>query len=141
MQKISKEEIFKILYKSDNYCMDGKSQSDIVELIFKILSPSVSDIKRITHMICEWYSVNDRDFKENYVNFMQEKNDLYGYASLNPTSVTYNGKISARDSISTRIDDKLSRLKNTPPEKDSEDTILDIFGYCILLIHAINLEI
>lgn len=57
-----------------------------------------------------------------------EKNAKYGDSALNPKRIF--SKASTTEQIMTRIDDKLSRIAN---EDESEDSVLDLMGYLILL--------
>jgi predicted RNA-binding protein associated with RNAse of E/G family len=46
-------------------------------------------------------------------------------------------KLSAKEGLLIRIDDKLKRIKNGSLEKDDEDVVNDLIGYLVLLkIHA-----
>jgi predicted RNA-binding protein associated with RNAse of E/G family len=42
-------------------------------------------------------------------------------------------KLSAKNGLLVRIDDKLKRIKNGSLEKDDEDVINDLIGYLVLL--------
>jgi len=83
-------------------------------------------------------STKHEGFKEELASLMEEKNRQYGYASLNPKSIVNTLKITAKDSIAMRIDDKIARFNNTPKDKDTEDTIMDIIGYLVLYIHVMD---
>jgi len=65
-----------------------------------------------------------------------EKNEAYGNSALEPIHIFSNGD--AVDSLCTRIDDKLSRIKNKGLNDATEDTLFDLCGYLILLIIAIK---
>ena len=59
-----------------------------------------------------------------------EKNRKYGDSALNPARI-----FSKADNVAqlhTRIDDKLSRIKNAQDDED-EDVIADLIGYLVLL--------
>lgn len=58
------------------------------------------------------------------------KNKAYGNSAIEPTRVF--SKASSEEQLLVRIDDKLSRVKNAALG-DSEDTILDLLGYLVLL--------
>ena len=62
------------------------------------------------------------------------KNDRYGNASLEPINVFFSGN--SVSSIKARIDDKLKRIQNSGKLDDTEDTLLDLTGYLILLMIA-----
>jgi len=62
-------------------------------------------------------------------NLLIEKNRAYGNSALEPSNVF--AKSSALDQISTRIDDKLNRVKKGH-EYQGEDTIDDLIGYLVL---------
>lgn len=63
------------------------------------------------------------------------KNEKYGNSALEPLGVF--SKLSAKDGLLVRIDDKLKRIKNGSLDKDDEDVINDLIGYLVLLkIHA-----
>jgi hypothetical protein len=59
------------------------------------------------------------------------KNLKYGNSALEPLGVF--SKLSAKEGILVRIDDKLKRIKNGSLEKDDEDVINDLIGYLVLL--------
>ena len=62
------------------------------------------------------------------------KNNAYGNSALEPINVFSKG--SAVDSLCARIDDKLARIKNSGLNDVTEDTLLDLSGYMVLLIIA-----
>jgi hypothetical protein len=59
------------------------------------------------------------------------KNLKYGNSALEPLGVF--SKLSAKEGLLVRIDDKLKRIKNGTLEKDDEDVINDLIGYLVLL--------
>jgi len=59
------------------------------------------------------------------------KNLKYGNSALEPLGVF--SKLSAKEGLLVRIDDKLKRIKNGSLEKDDEDVINDLIGYLVLL--------
>jgi len=64
-----------------------------------------------------------------------QKNEKYGNSALEPLGVF--SKLSAKEGLLVRIDDKLKRIKNGSLDKDDEDVINDLIGYLVLLkIHA-----
>jgi hypothetical protein len=63
-----------------------------------------------------------------------EKNDAYGDSALSPLNIF--SQASAEYGIRNRIDDKLKRIKNAGLSDATEDTLLDLVGYLILLIIA-----
>ena len=62
------------------------------------------------------------------------KNDAYGDSALDPLGVF--SSASASSGIRIRLDDKLKRIANAGLVEDTEDTLVDIAGYIILLIIA-----
>jgi hypothetical protein len=58
-----------------------------------------------------------------------EKNRLYGDSATNPVRIF--SKADPIAQLETRMDDKLSRIRNMDPE-NSEDSYLDLLGYLIL---------
>tara|TARA_Y100001937_G_scaffold128005_1_gene202027 strand:- start:9032 stop:9340 length:309 start_codon:yes stop_codon:yes gene_type:complete len=67
--------------------------------------------------------------KEVY-NLLVEKNRAYGDTANNPPNIF--SKLSAKEGILARLDDKLSRVQNKGLTDQTEDTVLDIMGYLIL---------
>jgi len=61
-----------------------------------------------------------------------EKNKRYGNAALEPIGVFYKGD--AANSICIRIDDKLSRIKNSSTLRKND--LYDLLGYCLLYLVA-----
>lgn len=62
---------------------------------------------------------------------LEEKNKAYGDSSLNPIRLF--SKISAVNALCIRIDDRLSHIKNKGITIDTEDSLMDLIGYLILL--------
>lgn len=73
---------------------------------------------------------------EQVTNLLLEKNAAYGDSALNPANIFAKG--SAIDNLCCRIDDKLMRIKNRGIDDKTEDTLLDLIGYFILLKIAIE---
>ena len=63
-----------------------------------------------------------------------KKNDAYGDAALQPLGVF--SSCNAVAGIKLRLDDKLKRIANAGLVEDTEDTLIDIAGYIILLMIA-----
>jgi hypothetical protein len=64
-----------------------------------------------------------------------QKNEKYGNSALEPLGVF--SKLSAKEGLLIRIDDKLKRIKNGSLDRDDEDVVNDLIGYLVLLkIHA-----
>jgi hypothetical protein len=59
-----------------------------------------------------------------------EKNRKYGDSALNPSRIF--SKSDSIEQIKVRIDDKLSRLRNSQDDED-EDVVGDLIGYLVLL--------
>jgi len=66
------------------------------------------------------------------------KNDAYGNSALEPLGV-FSG-LKAKESIMVRLDDKLKRIKNRGINDQTEDTVMDLAGYLVLLMIAIRDE-
>lgn len=62
--------------------------------------------------------------------FLIEKNKRYGDSALKPKK--YFSKNNAENALMTRIDDKISRIKNS--DKLRKNDIVDLTGYLILLM-------
>lgn len=65
---------------------------------------------------------------------LASKNDAYGDSALIPLNIFNKG--TASDSLCARIDDKLARIKNKGINDETEDTLMDLCGYLILLMIA-----
>lgn len=65
---------------------------------------------------------------------LSEKNEAYGDSAVNPLNIFNKG--SATESLCARIDDKLARIKNKGLGDATEDTLMDLCGYLILLMIA-----
>jgi len=59
------------------------------------------------------------------------KNKAYGDSALEPDNIF--SKLDSAEAICARIDDKLSRIKNSGLDDATEDTLDDLIGYLILL--------
>jgi len=64
------------------------------------------------------------------------KNKAYGDSALDPVRIF--SKNDSLDGLLVRIDDKLSRIKNTGITSASEDTLMDLIGYLVLLKVQMN---
>ena len=67
-------------------------------------------------------------------NLLVRKNNAYGDAALQPLGVF--SSANASSGIKVRLDDKLKRIANAGLVEDTEDTLIDIAGYIILLMIA-----
>lgn len=71
----------------------------------------------------------------NLARTLKLKNQAYGNSALSPLRLF--SSLNAAAGIRVRIDDKLSRMRSTGMERDaSEDTLLDLAGYFVLLAIA-----
>lgn len=70
-------------------------------------------------MVCE-------EIKE----MLLQKNRKYGDSALNPVRVF--SQANSQEQIKVRLDDKLSRIRSSQDD-DTEDVILDLIGYLVLL--------
>jgi hypothetical protein len=82
--------------------------------------------------------MSNNKFQEEVHDVLQEiedllvaKNEKYGNSALEPLGVF--SKLSAKQGLLVRIDDKLKRIKNGSLEKDDEDVVNDLIGYLVLL--------
>ncbi len=64
------------------------------------------------------------------------KNKAYGDSALEPVRIF--SKSNPVDGLLVRIDDKLSRIKNMGVSSASEDTLMDLIGYLVLLKIQLN---
>ena len=64
------------------------------------------------------------------INLLLTKNKAYGDTANDPPQIF--SKLSAKEGILARIDDKLSRIKTVGLNDQTEDTLLDLIGYLIL---------
>ena len=65
-----------------------------------------------------------------------EKNNAYGDTANQPPQIF--SKLSPIEAILSRIDDKLSRIKQVGLNDKTEDTVLDLIGY--LMLYRVQLE-
>lgn len=65
-------------------------------------------------------------------NLLLRKNADYGNSALDPVRIF--SKADAEEQIRVRIDDKLSRLAGAGEKNFTEDTVMDLVGYLILLM-------
>lgn len=72
-----------------------------------------------------------REVCKQVEDMLLSKNKAYGDSALSPLNVF--SQLGAEDSIKVRLDDKLKRIQNVGITDDTEDTIMDIIGYLILL--------
>ena len=67
---------------------------------------------------------------QEVIDLLLEKNKAYGDTANDPPQIF--SKLSAKEGILARIDDKLSRIKQVGINDQTEDTMLDLIGYLIL---------
>lgn len=65
----------------------------------------------------------------NLALFLKSKNDKYGNSALAPVRIF--SKSASEDQILNRIDDKLSRIKNS--EELRKNDVVDLMGYLVLV--------
>lgn len=83
----------------------------------------------------EW-SIIDNKFHSIYASheaMLLEKNKRYGDSALNPVKV-FASHLDDVDSILIRLDDKISRIRNS--EEIRKNDVSDLMGYCVLLCKA-----
>ena len=66
------------------------------------------------------------------------KNKSYGNSALTPGGVF--SRLDPMEAIKSRIDDKLNRIKYKGVHGDTEDSVMDLAGYLILLMIALDNE-
>lgn len=76
------------------------------------------------------------DICDSLKELLQYKNEKYGNAALEPLNTFYKGN--AQNGILIRLDDKLSRIKNSKEELRTND-IMDIMGYLVLLAISVGI--
>ena len=81
--------------------------------------------KKLIEKVCE-------DVKD----LLLQKNRDYGDSALNPSGVFSKGDVF--ESLGSRIDDKLMRIKNKGIYDATEDTVKDLVGYLMLLLMAME---
>jgi hypothetical protein len=77
----------------------------------------------------------DKKTKE-IIDLLKEKNKAYGNSALEPAQIF--SKLGACESLCSRIDDKLMRIKNKGIYDATEDTVIDLIGYLMLLLMAME---
>ncbi len=68
---------------------------------------------------------------EEIADLLIKKNQDYGDSALNPVRIF--SKAPPIEALKVRIDDKLSRIASHGEKNFTEDTLLDLIGYLILL--------
>tara|TARA_R100000935_G_scaffold58069_1_gene93752 strand:- start:1715 stop:2002 length:288 start_codon:yes stop_codon:yes gene_type:complete len=71
-----------------------------------------------------------KEVSREIVLLLLEKNKAYGDTANQPPNIF--SKLSPKEGILARLDDKLSRIKTVGINDDTEDTMLDLIGYLIL---------
>ncbi len=71
-----------------------------------------------------------KEVARDVVLLLLEKNKAYGDTANKPPKIF--SKLSPKEGILARIDDKLSRIKQVGINDKTEDTLLDLIGYLIL---------
>lgn len=82
------------------------------------IAPNTSNTQEKITTICD-----------NLATFLKEKNTKYGNSALQPLGIFAKGD--ADNSIRVRLDDKLSRIKNSTELRKND--VLDMMGYLVLL--------
>ena len=75
---------------------------------------------------------------QEVIDLLLEKNDSYGDSALHPAGIFASGN--AVDNLTSRIDDKLMRIKTQGLRGYGEDNVKDLIGYLILLKIALENE-
>lgn len=75
---------------------------------------------------------------QEVIDLLLEKNESYGDSALNPAGIFASGN--AVDNLTSRIDDKLMRIKTQGFRGYGEDNVKDLIGYLILLKIALENE-
>jgi Na+/phosphate symporter len=68
---------------------------------------------------------------QDAIKMLLTKNKAYGDTANNPSNVF--SDLDSIEAIKVRIDDKLARIKNKGLNDKTEDTLMDLIGYLILL--------
>ena len=63
-----------------------------------------------------------------------ERNAAYGDSALNPVRIF--SRAAPTEQLKVRLDDKLSRIARGRDVADTEDVLLDLVGYLVLLLVA-----
>jgi len=71
-----------------------------------------------------------KEVGKEVVLLLLQKNKAYGDTANNPPQIF--SKLSAKEGLLARIDDKLSRIKQKGLNDLTEDTVQDLIGYLIL---------
>ena len=72
-----------------------------------------------------------KEVGKEVVLLLLQKNKAYGDTANNPPQIF--SKLSPKEGLLARIDDKLSRIKQKGLNDLTEDTVQDLIGYLILL--------
>ena len=75
---------------------------------------------------------------QEVIDLLIEKNESYGDSALKPAGIFATGN--AVDNLTSRIDDKLMRIKSQGFRGYGEDNVKDLIGYLILLKIALQNE-
>ena len=73
---------------------------------------------------------------KSVTDLLKEKNKAYGNSALKPANIF--SKLDAVESLLVRMDDKIMRIKNKGINDQTEDTVMDLIGYLLLLKMAIE---
>jgi len=79
-----------------------------------------------------------KEVGQEVIDLLIEKNESYGDSALKPAGIFATGN--AVDNLSSRIDDKLMRIKSQGFRGYGEDNVKDLIGYLILLKIALQNE-
>jgi len=79
-----------------------------------------------------------KEVGQEVIDLLIEKNESYGDSALKPAGIFATGN--AVDNLTSRIDDKLMRIKSQGFRGYGEDNVKDLIGYLILLKIALQNE-
>ena len=79
-----------------------------------------------------------KEVGQEVIDLLIEKNESYGDSALKPAGIFATGN--AVDNLTSRIDDKLMRIKSQGFRGYGEDNLKDLIGYLILLKIALQNE-
>ena len=101
-----------------------------------MIEVELNDMFRTTNPAAKFHPINQTerailDECNRLADMLIKKNRAYGNSALEPINIF--SKLSAEEQIYSRLDDKISRIKNGH-EYPGDDTVLDIAGYLVLLM-------
>ena len=99
--------------------------------VIELTNETAETFKKENKTESEVFATNLDAIIKEISDLLKSKNKAYGNSALKPAKIF--SQLDATESLCSRIDDKLMRIKNRGINDATEDTVDDLIGYLLLL--------